>query len=343
MRAHAFSASLLLTLANTACFDAVGVYAEGGRGPYEDDDELAGSPVVGGASAGGGGASVERCDDGVDGDADSLVDCADPDCGGYVCIAAPAALADWSGPFELAAEGASCSPAWPASISVHLLVDAGAPCGCSCAAPVGAGCSAKVEHSASCGAAGASVEVGTNCQQLVLNDASLDVEVRPIGGSCSAAEAPPAGPPLLSARQLCGGSLGGGCSAEMGCARPSGSERICYAKEGLHACDDREYATQRLVFDGPSPEPSCEGTCTCGDALGGVCSGTLAVFGDTSCAGGASNSIASGGCLDDLSLGAVRLIGPALVTPSACPPSTRDVVWTSAAATTLCCSSDPSD
>jgi hypothetical protein len=337
------------------CFDELGDYEDGASstgGTVPDDADEGGgvettSSGSGATSATGGPTGAEICDNGGDDDADGLVDCQDGDCGGYVCVPAPADPAFAGGPHLLvdASADVPCNPAFPATgIDGVRVVDAPSPCDCTCGAATGQACAgtAQLHAAAGCSGAATSAAVAATCSDSSASVSSVVVSASPSGGACTGSPVAPV-PPTFEPAHTCSAGRGGGCEPGFVCARPpapDGTPRLCFERSGNHACDDPTYTTKLLVFeDTPVDNRSCSGNCGCEAPSGGACMGTLTVN-DGSCGGPPVATAQLGACTTfgaGIS-GAGLALGATVSTPGGCTPIPRTESGAlEGVAHTLCC------
>ncbi len=354
---------ILILLGLAACHPEFGEYGSGASDasgdPVVDRDgeggaSAAGGPSVGGAaggpSSGGSSSAGEDCTNGLDDDDNGLSDCADPVCGGYVCVPAPPAFEGWRGPLDLHnAEQAECYAGWQAETTEgELLLAAPDPCGCVCAPPANAVCSATLSFAAGdCNAAALTVEVPANgCFAFGGNAQSASAQAKPKGGSCASSEAPVVAP-SFEPRLLCAAPKAGGCASDEACVRPPGpavSEATCFAKDGNHECPAAPYLKRKQLYRSPpQDERTCEGSCSCSSPSGGSCDGTVGLF-SSSCAGPAALEIELPSACSAQPFTNFAFVGysdASVVSPASCAPTTRTTVGEiTGDVVTLCCSEE---
>jgi hypothetical protein len=267
------------------------------------------------SSGGGGMPGGEDCLNGLDDNADGLIDCADPNCQ-PVASCVPSVPFGWSG-FAALFEGVQAQePACPAVfpspnpyVGHHTPIGGSASCSaCSCDPAAGQTCSPPLEitvQNKPCGnvpnfTGKVSMPAGWNgscygpngfpAGDVQCNGAcNVSVTSAPptvSGGACAPSGGQATVPPLSWAilGKACGDSaFGGGCGAGNVCQpKPplpfiSG---ICIYKSGDHQCQGPTY-TQKHVFYGDAMDTrGCTG-CQCGAVSGGSCTIEMSVYSDT--------------------------------------------------------------
>ena len=269
-----------------------------------DDWEASSSPGGGGggasvsASAGGGGGGgegakpVEICDNGVDDDSDSLVDCEDiPECSAYTCT--PDAPPGWTGPATLAVDR-PCDRSWPAAGpagGIGFSVGASS-CACACSAPVGQACSTGgviLYSSAGCVAAQA-VYAGLLPAGICTN--IPDVGVMSVlggylgvaGGSCAPVPTIDLPAPTFAHQGAVCQPAHAGAACRGGSCTPSPPpvSGACVFAMGQLDCPAR-YPHQTLLYGGTEDTRGCT-ACSCGAPAGSFCQGATYLYADSACA-----------------------------------------------------------
>ncbi len=297
---------LIGSLALVGCFDEFGAYGAGGAsagGGITDQDPT--SSVLASGSGGEAPEPAEDCSNGLDDDADELVDCEDHgECGGYMCVPAPTdpgLTGDILLLLDLAA-GEACNPAFPTpGPSGYRVIDAPSPCACDCGAPTGQACTASVSlyDTSNCsGSPVVSSVAAAACTAGLGSATSAKLTSTPSGGTCQPIALPDVAP-TIEPIATCAVKRGGGCESGFMCMRPalahSGGPRTCLAKPGDVACADPTFSTKVLVFaEEPVDNRTCSGNCACGAPQGASCTGTASAH-DTAC-GGASLAELTPGC-----------------------------------------------
>lgn len=334
-----------------ACLPELGSYEDppGAGGAGSAGNVGHGATLVTTTESGGGGlgdvTGAEKCWNAIDDDGDGRVDCADDDCGGYYCVAAPPA--DLNAAAILARDGECDSPAFPqAGPAGTAVVAAPDKCPCACGDAGGAtGCSATVQLF---GDAACATQVDTEtasgpCTTVSsLPAAAARATVQPTGGSC----APMNGdvtPPTLELRTSCSTPFGGGCQDGFVCVRPPADGPLCFYRQGRDSDCDGAYPDRIVLFDRtPEDERSCVGSCGCQPPTGGTCTGQVALH--TSCAGSLIEMSNPGACDPFPAPEQVGGIGVASLVAGnqgTCEITPRQQVGGfTGAGTTLCCSDD---
>ena len=257
----------------------------------------AGAGGAAGQDAGVDAGSPEDCTNGVDDNADGLIDCADPFCVvGYVCV--PKAPNGWSEPGYVA-EGTPTAP----SFDCGEFTTFGKPlfgglspeppqCPCRCGDPQGGVCDASgvLWENPACG--GGATNSTEACQPIPAAwriGAVQTYELPPsVQGTCEASFETIVPPPKWSVKAtLCLSSVaGGGCGANALCMPrpPAGADaHVCIASAGNKGCV-ADYGDKRVYHEGVEDTRACSlGGCWCGGASGQVCQGEYKLYSDASC------------------------------------------------------------
>lgn len=252
-----------------------------------------GSPSAGGAAGSAGATSSEICGDGLDGDGDGAVDCADSDCTNARWSCVPD-IPGWQGPVAFhrgpyAVDAPPCAAPYDASLedAQAALTFAPASCTCECAAPSGVSCSVPlVEFHDSTSCSGTLCVSKAGPAEQCLDGAgtcgaqadSLSVGPSlPSGGGCVASSTPPSIPPYAwetRVRTCATAALGqGGCAANELCAPPppkSHASELCVHAEGDLECPP-EYPAKQLVHGAAADDRGCS-ACSCGAPQNVACS-----------------------------------------------------------------------
>jgi hypothetical protein len=257
-------------------------------------------------SSGGGGvggvAAVEVCTNGSDDDGDGDTDCGDADCANFSCAAE--APPGWSGPVLAyvgdTASAPACATPWALVQELYDGIDAdSADCAaCSCGTPAGGSCgnpTATVHDTAAvCTSTTLQTFGPLNAQSCITfsygdaSNAALAGEP-PVTdeGSCA-----PAGGTLVqlptvtwqTTARLCAGDLGAGCSGGEVCVPQAAAPfeaTTCVYQSGDLACPGG-FGDRHMLFAGFDEGRDC-GSCSCGDASGGSCTGTVRVYEANDC------------------------------------------------------------
>jgi hypothetical protein len=336
---------MIATLVRTAALGAVvvltGCRAIQGLGGLTFDVVDGGDGRDGGGSGGGGGgaAGVEDCTNGQDDDGDTLIDCADPDCGavGYACVAAPPS--GWTGPVALheapfADAVPACAGRYP---DVEYQGDTGpaapaATCDeCACAAAE-ITCSVVVGlfSNGSCKGGGtkSSPLVPGTCMKLDASASSLRLEMptstimdcAPSGGKASV-------PALVrSTRGVVCGAMprSGGCQTDEICAplpaAPFQAAR-CISTKGATSCPSSYPDPHHL--ETVSDDRGCS-PCACGAPAPASCAATTTLFGDDACSAQIASLPNDDSCVTSMPSSAIAAIvggGTASCQPSGGTPT----------------------
>ncbi|MBM4359269.1 MAG: hypothetical protein FJ096_14300, partial [Deltaproteobacteria bacterium] len=292
---------------------ASGVTGSGvtGSGPGSSGSGVTGSGVTGsgpgssgsGVTTGAGGPMAEDdCLDGVDGDGDGLVDCADADCApGFTCI--PAVPQGWFGPltlFEGPSQGGAptCGDGHPILVAdafEGLSADPASCAACSCGSPKGVACnvaSFQLFAGDNCMGGGGGLTIAANaCIGFVsmTDPRSVRWATAPAaGGVCiGKADAPPMVKPYAWATRMraCGAAtLGEGCGNDMCAPRPPQgfAPGTCIAQAGDVPCPDPGYPLRQVYHRNVDDTRTCT-DCDCTPPLGMTCSGSMSLGTDGQC------------------------------------------------------------
>ncbi len=266
---------------------------QGGQDPQGGDGPIGGASVGGGGGDGGGGAapSGELCLNGVDDDGDQLVDCADPECGAFECVAIPAG---WQGPVALST--GPCGGDLGAEIYdlITSFTAAPAECTCECGAPQNACETFRVRgytnQTCSNGQNNLTVSAGAcaNVSNAIDGKDSFQITLdnNEIGGSCQASVETTLPMVASTTQRVCGASAApGGC--QQGTCGPSTG--FCIFQEGSATCPSG--FTQALVaHQSLNDTRACSNGCFCGSPAG-TCTATAQIFESSNC--GAGTQVAS--------------------------------------------------
>ncbi len=260
-----------------------------------------------GGDGGGGGAPAENCTNGVDDNDDTLVDCADPLCDSYTCVA-QTLPPFWSGPVVLyvGTSAPTCSGAWPT-----LSVTAGsgtlsappATCtSCSCGSPQAVTCpigSTSFWTGNSCNGSATLTQTPSapNTCFAVTNAVVgyLSAEGNPstaTGGSCTATGGSATIPTASYTDDvvICEGATSGeGCTGAEACMPPGGTgfePGVCIYRDGNRSCD-APFTVKHTIHTTIDDSRGCS-TCLCGAPSGVSCGGTTSLY------QGATNSTCTG-------------------------------------------------
>ncbi len=339
MRAHL----LLCAWLTSGCFSEFGDFTPGGGGPAGGDggsdvDVPSGSGAAGGGPQGG--APPELCGGAGDEDGDGLVDCQDPDCGGYLCV--PSLPGDgWTGPLLVVGPEDECGGAFPDPGPSGQTVGDN-PCACECAsAAIPSDCTATVTPfgTSTCTSAGAPIVVGPSatCAAAAATADAVSVSHTFVGGTCTPSFSSSAS---FGEIRTCSAESSGGCADGETCVRPGPpGSLVCFAQAGLATCG-APFSDRVVMLEAPAEATGCSNAdCACGTAVGGSCSGAVTLD-DQSCGStGNQVTVPSPSACHDLagtaSIGSVRFTGQAA--GGSCPIEVLTDVERFGDATTLCC------
>ncbi|MBW2525787.1 MAG: hypothetical protein JRI23_16505 [Deltaproteobacteria bacterium] len=294
-------------------------------------------------------ASGEQCDNGLDDDGDEQIDCADPDCSGYVCT--PAVPPGWTGPASIGIDPGE-SPCPTGQVEV-LQIGLGEPVAtpaecepCECT-PTDIGCDAEVavHYDGSCSGQTGTELLDANCLDW---SSSGDPAAKVISftphGSCSASGGEEVLPrPAVSfgsEARLCQSAAGGGCADQGACsARPvQPFVGPCVYRLGEVPCPDGAYQRQVLVSAVTGDDRRCT-PCSC-PASPDCSQGVIELYDQSDCSGSAVGTIPlDGSCaaLPSQSFDGARVVAdPAEVCSPAGGEGTTDVSFSTL---TVCCTS----
>ncbi|MBI4701862.1 MAG: hypothetical protein HY744_12040 [Deltaproteobacteria bacterium] len=239
----------------------------------------------------------ESCTDGVDDNYDGLVDCADPLCSGYYCVAP--VPNGWSGPAKLYVGGGpapACGGPWPGSTAGGegaLSAPAATCAACGCGAPSGMSCgvgSTALWNSHTCdNLLGTVTPPAPNvCKGFSVGalDSAMGNKATTLGGSCQPAGGEATAAPATFANQalLCtGASTGAGCGSNVCAPKPGQSYATCVHKSGDVACPGSPYTVKYVIYESVSDTRACT-ACTCAAPVGAACpGGTTILYNDNLC------------------------------------------------------------
>jgi hypothetical protein len=271
---------------------------------------------------------VENCQNGVDDDEDSLVDCADPSCTAFTCATTPLG---WTGPVALwsgtAGAAPNCPGAYPSNVlEAHdnLVVPAYTCPTCTCS-PQNAQCIPLqfwYDTTTTCSSSTAwwvDVDPSGTCIPLFLGGSSTarssqlvppaSHDPEPItsyaSGNCVPNQAAPQFPGASWATDVlaCGASAtpGGGCGAGACMPKPTApfNTKLCIFRQGINACPgsypNEMPSTQNPQYYATYTDNRTCSQCSCGAP---TCGGTVRTFTDTSCGNSANPTVVdiTGGC-----------------------------------------------
>ncbi len=228
-----------------------------------------------------------------------MVDCADADCGGYVC--APATPTGWAGPLAFwngpgAVPAPACGAEYPSATvdATQGLIAGAVSCGaCGCSAPIGMVCALATLQffpSLACAGTGGQLTVAANvCQAFIIlgynAESALFASAPPAGGACNPTPTTDIVPPLAwnERARACGGAdLGGGCGAGVCAPKPAAPYGgICVAKAGDNACPPG-YPQKTFYYQGVNDTRGCS-ACSCSTPQGAACPGTAEISTNSAC------------------------------------------------------------
>ena len=289
----------LMTLGCTSLLDVDGDFeGSGGSGALTSggaggDGGTGGS---GGSSAQGGGAGLEQCDNGLDDDGDTKVDCADKKCQalGYSCQ--PNSPSGWIEPVlwhEAGSPGDSCPAGWDNELfsgGEQAAKTTGSCPSCSCSTPSSTLCGQKVKFFKQANCSGTSkddviISTGEACKAVV--DPFKPLSVRATSGYIEAqsnCKAQTGTDKLDLAKwkvdvKLCSPPPGGGgCKTGESC-QPPPKASSCRAHVGDVACP-ASHANKKLLYQKLQDKRLCS-ACACLPS-GAACSYVdLIYFGDS--------------------------------------------------------------
>jgi hypothetical protein len=354
LRSGRVGLALAALLAATGCFSQFGDYAgtggAGGRDTTESASTTTGEvcPV---ALLG-----PEDCLDGCDNDADGDVDCADADCGDFLCV--PAFPAGWDGPAVLSDSGTQ--PACPAPfddgtsrVGEEIGTIPPATCTCSCAAAAGGVCAGSVTllkyTTSDCSDAPSTLFIPAEptCSGMIPNIAAGKATLTPTVGTCAPSGAVTTTDVEKPERAFCAAARsGGGCGDGVCVPRPKAGfeDRICVIEPGEVACTGADYAVRTVVYSGGIDDQRVCPDCGCGAPTGASCNGLVTLYTNGSCTAPFGGVFLTGSCdgLPTLSSPTGSNYKITSITQGTCapaelnPPVVGEVVGTDAV--TICCS-----
>lgn len=250
---------------------------------------------------------VENCQNGTDDDEDGAIDCADTDCGSFVCAGTPLG---WTGPIALwsgtAGTAPSCAGSYPSDLlDAHdnLTVPPSTCPNCTCT-PQGASCpslSFYYDTTTDCSSSSAWTVTVTStgtCQPtptLVGGSTARSSQLIPpatkyVSGSCVGSQPTPTfSTPSWNTDVLgCGSAAtsGGGCGAGQCLPKPSSPFKttLCVFRAGINSCPSSypvpmPSAAKPQYYATYTDGRSCT-ACSCGAP---TCGGTVTTYTDTAC------------------------------------------------------------
>jgi hypothetical protein len=252
----------------------------------------------------------EDCSNGVDDDGDGKIDCADSECGAWICAAN--APTGWTGP-SLLYEGDAKPPACDGSYGTIAMRGGTAASGdaaqCTCTCSGGGSCASFLAFASgaqgNCSDAACVANVDTSCTELsssCLSTATSYVQTRLPPGSTSCA-APTQSTSIGDAnwaKYALACSPGsaprrGGCDPGNVCAPPTPfAGHFCIVKQGDQACPSGPYTDRHVYYTAIDDTRDCT-ACTCDQD----CSYSWKIYddADTSCATPLATKTAAGECV----------------------------------------------
>lgn len=258
----------------------------------------------------------EDCRNGLDDDADGLVDCADPDCVAYTCVGA--APTGWSGPVALydGAGPGSCSAPYGTERyrgNADLVGATSGRCSsCGCGTPTGVSCGARTVswyQEPGCGGSATTETASTTCRDLPtffgagVYDSFRLPSPSCTGGRCAVSGGVRSRPTPTWSRTgvACGATsalIRGGCASGQLCAPDPTSpflSTMCIHRSGTHACP-APYTTRRIFYSGYSDSRDCT-DCSC-SAPSGFYDGSIVLNSQAGCTGSSRSDPHSTSCRD---------------------------------------------
>ncbi len=299
----------LAVFAATGCFSQFGDYSGSGGAGGRDSTQSANTttgdvcPV---ALLG-----PEDCLDGCDNDNDGDVDCADADCGEFLCV--PAFPAGWDGPAVLSE--LDTQPACPAPfddgtsrVGEEIGVIPPATCTCSCAAATGGVCTGTVSLQkyalSDCTDLPSTyfIPAEPSCSGSVSNIAAGRATLAPTGGTCvgSGVVTTPMNDVVEKIdRALCAGArAGGGCGDGVCVPRPAGGfeNRICIFEPGDVPCTGDDFAVRTVVYSAGIEDLRQCPECACNPPTGAACNGFVRLYTNGACSAPSGGVTLDGQC-----------------------------------------------
>ena len=317
-------------------------------------------------------ATVENCTNGVDDSCDGKIDCADPACSSFTCVAQ--VPAGWTGPALLWLGGSTATaPACPTGYQTALdghEGPTGGDDGCTCVCGAGGQvCSAtgSFHNDMTCSAStcvAGTVSSASGCTNVAANTCGIQGSFEigagavpaPTGGTCTpqTTTTPGPAPGWTTTARVCAwagaNDTPGGCSPTtdrcVGGSPGAGAgfaATLCVFESGAVACPAAYPNNQNVVFSGESDTRTCAGcACTTGAPTGGSCAGTVTLFGGANCTGSTGSYTLGTACVtyavppqDPASLQAAFTVTPGSCTVGTQPSPTGTVTGTGP--TTVCC------
>lgn len=237
---------------------------------------------------------AEVCDDGIDNDCNGRIDCADPACGAFACIAP--APDGWAYLALAPATRPSCGDAFTTSSDKRVIEGSlTQTCKCNCGSPCGGDATIEKGSDNTCTSGTITVAADTNggCNTLANADvAAFAKVVPPAAGSCGATDAMTKGDPKSgrTCTYVKPPRAQSGCAGAEVCAtRPPDGYSACVAKDGANACPPG-YAREFHVGGAVDDQRKCTG-CTCSASV--ACAVEVELWTQPQCMGGSDTKVSS--------------------------------------------------
>lgn len=279
----------------------------------------------------------EDCTNGVDDDDDGMIDCADSDCGTFVCV--DPAPAGWAGYGTLGDCATSLQTGATRLRADPVTCDAS----CTCGTPSNLRCSARVFARGTnvCGGTSVLLQPGTVSDCASAGTPFEAIGDRTFSPSASCATTGPMMPnvatrpdPMLTDPvTVCPQDSGGGCEGSQVCV-PTLVPR-CITREGNVACPADLPHRRQLTLEA-ADERTCS-NCGCGLASG-TCTADITAWASASCSAGLAPVAPGMVCADVPTSAAVSVSNP-MFSGLACGPTggaPRGCVGASRVATVCC-------
>ncbi len=280
---------------------------DAGSPPPVGDDS---GPVEAAPPGNDGCASAEICDNGIDDNCNGLVDCADPACAAWTCLAA-AIPAGWSVVELDTSASSACASTYPKATAYYGGTFPPAMCSCtselttpgSCtngAIEITAGPGCATIDAGATGQSGACVALGSSHEFTPPPGTQIAVAPAPYAAGTCTTKPTATIPPVTPLGQICqaGESVGMGCTNGGSCVPAIATDaKVCILHDVTVACPtgigfDHVQAVYRQMTDARG----CT-ACTATPPTATCASPELSFYTDPACSEGAASINANGACV----------------------------------------------